>query len=187
MSDDLADEKPVRVIDSRSVYENSWIGVTESHVVHPSGAQGIYGVVHFKNRAVGVIPYADGQIWLVGQHRFPLGAYSWEIPEGGSPFDEDLEIGARRELREETGLDAERFELIVRMHLSNSVTDEYGVVYLARGLSHGSAAPEETERLSVRRLALVEAYDWVERGVITDSLSVAGILRLMLLEREGRL
>jgi ADP-ribose pyrophosphatase len=164
-----------------------WIAVTESRVIHPSGAAGIYGTVHFKNRAVGVIPYEAGDIWLVGQHRFPLRAYSWEIPEGGVPFDEDLEQGARRELAEETGLVALRLDLIVRMHLSNSVSDEFGVVYLARELTPGRAAPEETETLAVRRIPLSEAYRMVEEGTITDSLSVAGILRLKLMSYEGKL
>ncbi len=123
MSNDSEYHQRIRVLDTRPVYENAWIGVSESRVIHASGVAGIYGVVHFKNRAVGVIPYEAGDIWLVGQHRFPLGTYSWEIPKGGSPLGDDLERDALRELKEETGMGAERLELIVRMHLSNSVSD----------------------------------------------------------------
>jgi 8-oxo-dGTP pyrophosphatase MutT (NUDIX family) len=181
------EENPFQVRSKRDVYENAWIRVTENEVIRPDGKPGVYGVVHFKNRAVGVIAYEDGKLWLVGQHRFPLDLYSWEIPEGGSPEGETLEETARRELAEETGLRARRLERIVELHLSNSVTDEYGVVFLARDLTPGEARPEGTERLSLAEVTLEEAYRRVTEGEITDSLSVAGILRLRLLQLEGRL
>jgi len=177
-------ENPFTMLSARQVYENPWISVVEHQVLSPGGTPGIYGVVKFKNRAVGVIPYHEGKIWLVGQYRVPLGIYSWEIPEGGSPPGEDLIEGARRELREETGLEAHTIEPLLEMHLSNSVSDEWGIVYVARGISPGPAAPEDTEQLVVRTVALEEAYQMVCAGTITDSLSVAGILRLVLLERE---
>lgn len=182
----MADEarNPFTMLSARQVYDNPWISVVEHQVISPAGRPGIYGVVKFKNQAVGVIPYQDGKIWLVGQYRVPLGAYSWEIPEGGAPHGEDPMEGARRELREETGLEAASFEPLVRIHLSNSVSDEWGIVYLARGLSPGPAEPEHTEELVVRTVPLDEAYRMVCAGEITDSLSVAGILRLVLLERE---
>src|SRR4051794_30317913 len=178
---------PFTMLSARAVYDNRWISVVEHQVLTPRGTPGIYGVVKFKNRAVGVIPYHQGKIWLVGQYRVPLGSYSWEIPEGGCPAGEDLIEGARRELREETGLEARTIEPLVQMHLSNSVSDEWGIVYLARGITAGAAAPEETEELSVRVVPLSDAYQMVCAGTITDSLSVAGILRLVLLEREGKL
>lgn len=178
---------PFHVRGSRQIYSNPWILVTEHDILNAHGRPGIYGTVSFKNRAVGVVPYENGRIWLVGQWRFPLGFYSWEIPEGGSPKDEDLIETARRELREETGLTARSIELILEMHLSNSVSDEYAAIYLARGLAKGEAAPEETEQLRMHTVTLEEAYDLVSRGVITDSLSVGAILKLMLLRHEGRL
>lgn len=178
---------PFTMLSARQVYDNPWITVVEHQVLSPRGRPGIYGVVKFKNQAVGVIPYDGGKIWLVGQYRVPLGAYSWEIPEGGSPHGEDPVEGARRELREETGLEARTLEPIVEMHLSNSVSDEWGVVYLARGITAGPAQPEHTEELAIRVLPLDEAYRMVCAAEITDSLSVAGILRLVLLEREGKL
>ncbi|HEY4119145.1 MAG TPA: NUDIX hydrolase [Byssovorax sp.] len=187
MSDRDDADDPFRVTSSRDVYDNPWIHVREHLFTTPSGKEGLYGVVHFKHRAVGAIPYEDGRIWLVGQRRFTLGAYSWEIPAGGAPEGEDLVETARRELREETGLEAGSIERIVTMHMSNSVTDELGVVFVARGLTRGVASPEDTELLRVVEAPLDEAYARVERGEITDSLSVAGIVKLVLMKREGRL
>lgn len=180
-------ENPFTVLSTRTVYQNPWIGVTEHRVIKPRGGEGIYGVVHFENRAVGVVPYEAGDIWLVGQYRFPLGAYSWEIPEGGALASEDIDGCARRELTEETGLVADELTPLCTLHLSNSVTDEVGYVFLATGLRSGTASPDETEELAVRRLPLEEAYALVLRGEITDSMSIIAIFRLMLLAREGKL
>jgi 8-oxo-dGTP pyrophosphatase MutT (NUDIX family) len=160
------------------VYENPWVQVREDQVLRPDGAPGIYGVVHFKNRAVGVLPVDDeGRIWLVGQYRYPLQAYSWEIPEGGSAESESAEATAHRELREETGLSAGRLELVATSHLSNSVSDEVGYIFRATELSQGADAPEGTERLAVRRFSWTEAWSMLEQGEITDSLSVIALLR----------
>lgn len=183
----MSEENPFRTLSSRQVYDNPWIRVVDHQVLKPRGGEGVYGVVHFKNRAVGVVPYDHGKIWLVGQYRFPLGRYSWEIPEGGAPFDEPLEACAERELREETGLRAGRLAKLFSMHLSNSVTDEEAHVFLASELSQGAPAPEDTEELRVKALPLPEVMALIERGEITDSISVAAIFRVVLLEREGRL
>lgn len=180
-------KNPFSVHSSRLVYENPWILVSEHAVRKPRGGDGIYGVVHFKNRAVGIVPYEAGDIWLVGQYRFPLGAYSWEIPEGGAPLAEDLEECARRELAEETGLRAGNLRKLFSMHTSNSVTDEVAHVYLATELEPGPSEPEDTEELSVRRIPLPEAYAGVRSGEITDGISVATILRLVLMREEGSL
>ncbi len=164
-------------LSSRPVYENPWIAVREDQVLRPDGQPGIYGVVHFRNRAVGVLPVeADGSIWLVGQYRYPLGCFSWEIPEGGCPKGEEPHETARRELREETGLAAGRLELIGRSHLSNSVSDEWALVYRASELIPGPAAPEGCERLEVRRVSWEAAWQMLETGVITDSMSVIALL-----------
>jgi 8-oxo-dGTP pyrophosphatase MutT (NUDIX family) len=168
---------PWTTLSSRFVYENPWIRVREDEVIRPDGAPGIYGVVHFKNRAVGVLPVDDdGSIWLVGQYRYPLGAYSWEVPEGGSPETEAPEATARRELREETGLSAGRLELVATAHLSNSVSDEIGYVYRATELTQGADEPEGSERLLARRFPWVEAWAMLKGGEITDSLSVIALL-----------
>ena len=178
---------PWKINESKQVYDNKWIRLTEHKVLNPAGNEGIYGVVHFKNLAVGVLPLdEDHNTWLVGQYRFPLNKYCWEIPEGGSPFNEDPVKGAARELEEETGLRAATYTKIVEMHLSNSVSDELAVVYLAEGLTQHTAAPEETEQLVIRKLPFETVYEMVANGTITDSMSVAAILKvkLMLLSKE---
>jgi len=174
----MADEgNPWATVGTRQVYDNPWIGVREDAVIRPDGQPGIYGVVHFKNRAIGVLPVeSDGSIWLVGQWRYPLNQYSWEIPEGGGPLHEDPVAAARRELREETGLSAGKIEEIGRSHLSNSVSDELAIFYRATVLTPGSAEPEGTERLHVRRVEWSTAWGMLESGEITDSMTVIALL-----------
>ena len=171
-------ENPWTTTESRPVYENPWIIVREDRVIRPDGLPGIYGVVHYRNKAVGVLPVdRDGSVWLVGQHRYPLDQYSWEIPEGGGPEGEDPLETARRELEEETGLVADRVEPIGRAHLSNSVSDELAYLYRATGLTRGQSRPEGTERLQVRRFAWPEAWSMLQDGRITDAMSVIALLR----------
>ncbi len=180
-------KNPWKTISSKEEYDNPWIKVTEHKVINPSGREGIYGVIHFKNNAVGVVPYESGNIWMVGQYRFPLNTYSWEIPEGGGPMGEPTEEAARRELKEETGLEADHLAPILEMNLSNSVSDEWGIVYLATGLKIGEAAPEETEKLAVKKMTLEAVYEMVEKREIKDSLTVATIYKLMLMKIKGEL
>lgn len=166
-----------KTIHKETTYENPWIRVEHRDVITPSGNPGIYGVVRFKNKAIGIVPVDDaGFIYLVGQYRYPLEEYSWEIPEGGGPLGEDPLATARRELKEETGLTAERWRQIGRVHTSNSVTDEEGFIFLAQGLTPGDAQPEETEELVLKKVSLADAVDMVMRSEITDSISVCGIL-----------
>ncbi len=178
---------PWTTLSSRHVFENNWIKLTDHKVITPGGTNGTYGAIHFKNQAVGVVPYEDGQIWLVGQTRYVLDQYSWEIPEGGCPDGENPEDCALRELQEETGLVANDLKPILQMHLSNSVSDEWAIVYLATGLTQTEAAPEATEDISVAKVTLEEFYARVESGEITDSLSVAAAYKLMLMKAQGRL
>ena len=181
-------ENPWKILHAEEKYSNPWIGLTEYQVINPSGGKGIYGKVHFKNIAVGVVPLDEElNTWLVGQYRFALDQYSWEIPEGGSPEGTEPVASAHRELLEETGLVAASMEPILEMHLSNSVTDEYAVTYLARQLTQQTACPEETEQLVVKKLPFEEAYQMVENGLITDSMSVAAILKIKLMIADGRI
>ena len=170
-------------LNCREVYDNPWIRVTESQVLNPNGGEGIYGVVHFKNLAIGVIAVDDqNHTWLVGQDRFPFdGKYTWEIVEGGGPVDQDPVESAKRELLEEVGLKAENWKLIQEMDLSNSATTERALIYYATGITYHEAQPDETEQLQVRRIPLNEAYQMVLDGEIIDSLSVAGLLKLKLM------
>ena len=169
---------PWQTLAINQVYDNPWIQVTHRNVINPSGGAGIYGMVHFKNTAIGILPIDnEGYTWLVGQFRYPLGQYSWEIPEGGGLLTEPLLAAAQRELLEETGIRAHRWTPLLEMHLSNSVSDEFGIIYLAQELEFGTAQPEETEQLQVRRLPFAEAVELVLQGEITDSLSVAALLK----------
>jgi 8-oxo-dGTP pyrophosphatase MutT (NUDIX family) len=161
------------------VYENDWIAVKHDDVVRPDGKPGIYGVVHFKHRAIGIVPLdTQDRVLLVGQYRYPLDVYSWEIPEGGGRLDEDPLEAARRELREETGLTARRWTRLGTAHLSNCVSDEEGIYYLAEQLEQGEAEPEGTEELALRWVSFSEALRMVRDGEITDSLSVIALLKL---------
>lgn len=181
-------ENPWTIQQSKEIYQNNWIQVTEFQVLNPANNPGIYGKVHFKNLAIGIIALDEEKnTYLVGQYRFPLNQYSWEIPEGGSPLEEDPLEGAKRELLEETGLVAHEWKQIQTMHLSNSVSDEYGIIYLAQQLEQHTACPEETEQLVIKKLPFNEVYEMVENGTITDSLSVAGILKVKLMLLDGRI
>ncbi len=181
----MSDINPWQTLSSQKIYDNPWIGITEHQVINPSGGNGIYGEVHFKNFAIGIIAIdTDDQIFMVGQYRFPLKQYSWELPEGGGPLNEDPLDSAKRELLEETGLVAKEWKEVLRMHLSNSVSDELGILYLANNFEQFAPQPEETEQLEVKKLPFEDAYQMVIKGEITDSLTVAGVLRVKLL-REG--
>ena len=172
----------------KQIYSNPWIAVTEYDVINPSGSKGIYGKVHFKNLAVGVMVLDEFKnTYLVGQYRFALNAYSWEIPEGGADLLDDPLDEAKRELLEETGLKATDWMPLLQMHLSNSVSDELAIIYLATGLTQHASKPEETEQLVVKKLPFEEALEMVENGTITDAISVAAILKLKLLLVKGAL
>jgi ADP-ribose pyrophosphatase len=179
-------KNPWQTLSSEEKYNNNWIKVTEHQVINPSGGNGIYGEVHFKNVAVGILPLdQDHNTWLVGQYRYPLKAYSWEIPEGGAPLGTAPELSAKRELVEETGLIANKLTEIQRMHLSNSVSDELAIIYLAQDLEQGEAEPEETEDLQLIKVPFAKAFEMVMNGEITDSMSVAAILKAHILLKEG--
>lgn len=162
----------------RVVYDNPWLSLTEHQAVAPTGRRAVYGLVGFKNRAIAILPlHSDGTVTLVGQNRFPFRDYSWEIPEGGAPLDEDPLDGAKRELSEETGLTAGDWRQILTLQLSNSVTDELAYGYLALDLSAGDAAPDETEDIAIARVPYREALALAVGGQIQDSLTVAMLLR----------
>lgn len=165
----------------RVAYENAWITVWHDEVSRPDGSPGIYGVVHFGNLAAGVVAFdGDDRIALVGQHRYTLDRESWEIPEGGVPPGETALQGIQRELLEETGVEAGEWRELGRLDLSNSVTDEEAVLFVAHDLRYGPAAPEPTESLSLRWVPFDEAVAMTRDGRITDAISVAAILRVAL-------
>jgi 8-oxo-dGTP pyrophosphatase MutT (NUDIX family) len=179
---------PWSILAAREVYNNRWIRVTHQDVITPSGAPGIYGTIHYKSRALGIVAVdAERHTYLVGQYRFALDAYSWEIPEGGGPLDVDFLESAKRELREETGLSARRWHKLFETDLSNSVNDESAIAFLACGLEQGEAAPDSTEELVVRRVPLAEAFRMVEAGEIRDAISIMSLQAVEWLALTGRL
>lgn len=171
---------PWKKLSARPVYDNPWINVEEHQVLNPAGKPGIYGRVHFKNKAIGIIPINENnETWLVGQYRYTLDVWSWEIPEGGGALDTDPLISAKRELKEETGLEASKWTRLGRAHLSNSVSDEEGILFVAENLTQGKFAREETEAdMKIKKIHLKDAVDMVVKGEITDSLSVIGLLMI---------
>ena len=176
---------PWRRRSRRIAYENPWIEVLHDEVDRPDGSPGIYGVVHFRSSAVGVVAVDDeGRILLVGQHRYTLDAYSWEIPEGGVAEGEPAIDGARRELAEETGFAADGWRELCRFSLSNSITDERGVVFLATGLRAGVAAPEPTEDLALRWARPEDVLAEIRSGGIHDIITIAGVTTYALEYRE---
>lgn len=173
-------DNPWKTLQSKKIYDNAWISLQEDQIINPAGKPGIYGKVCFKTQAVGIIPVDDeNNTWLVGQFRYTLNEWSWEIPMGGSPLGEDCRQTALRELEEETGLIAQNIQQILRLHTSNSITDEQGYVFLARNLKQGQQQLEDTEQgLQVKKLPLTDAITMAKDGRITDAISVAGLLLL---------
>jgi 8-oxo-dGTP pyrophosphatase MutT (NUDIX family) len=172
----------------RALYDNPWLGVREYDAVAPTGKPANYGVVTFKNLAIAILPlHDDGTVTLVGQNRFVFGDYSWEIPEGGGALGTDPLDGAKRELREETGLEAREWRQILRLQMSNSVTDERAFGFLATGLSQSDTAPDETEDLAIVRVPFTQVLDAAVSGHIEDALTVAMLLRLHHMASRGEL
>lgn len=179
---------PWTTLKSKTVFENPWLKVVDHEVLNPQKLPAKYGVVEFKNTAIGIIALdKDQRIYLVGQWRYPLGFYSWEIPEGGGRKDFDPLDEAKRELKEETGLTAKTWLELQTLYLSNSTTDEKAIIYLATDLTEGEAEPEDTEILNVQKVSLKEAYRMIECAEITDAISVAAIQRVMIHQLQGNL
>lgn len=183
-----SEESPWKITSEKTQYDNPWIKVTEFQVLNPSGNPGIYGKVHFKNKAIGVVALDKNQhIYLVGQYRFPLNEYSWELPEGGGPLESSPLDSAKRELLEETGLKAEKWTEIQRMYLSNSVCDEEAIIFLAQNLQQFEAEPEETEQLIIKKMPFAEVYQMVCRGEIKDAITIAAVLKVHILLLENQI
>jgi 8-oxo-dGTP pyrophosphatase MutT (NUDIX family) len=179
---------PWRTLSIEERYATPWISVSHHEVIDPSGGRGIYGVIHFKNVAVGIIPLdAELNTWIVGQYRYPIKAYSWEIPEGGGRRDVPPIDSAKRELREEVGIEATRWTEVLRMDLSNSASDEEAIIFVAQDLSFHAPEPEATEELAMRKIPFHELFQAVMRGEMRDSLTVAAVLKVQRMLDEGSL
>lgn len=179
---------PWTIENKQVVFENPWLEVSDHVVRQPDGSPGEYGVVHFKNRAIGILPLDEnGHVPLVGQHRFPLDAYSWELPEGGGPIDENPLAAAKRELAEETGFIAKTWVELCGFDVSNSVTDEVAVCFIAADLTAGEIRPESSEELAHKALAFTILHDLVLKGEIRDSLTIAMVLMAQAKALQGSL
>jgi 8-oxo-dGTP pyrophosphatase MutT (NUDIX family) len=179
---------PWKTLSTDKVHESPWISVTKHEVLNPSGNPGTYSVVHFKNLAIGIIPLDKNyNTWLVGQYRFPIDQYTWEIPEGGGLIGVEPVESAKRELKEETGIIAGKWTKIQEMHLSNSASDEFCILYLAQNLEFTKAEPEDTELLEIRKVPFEALYQMVLNGEITDSLTVTAALKIKLMMIEGKI
>lgn len=169
-----------------TVFENPWMRITSHPATAPTGAPAQYVVMRPKNLAAGVLPiHADGTVTLVGQARFALANYSWEMPEGGAPYDEDPLVGAQRELAEEAGLAARTWREVLRMELSNSVTDERAICWLAWDLTEVDKAPDPTEVIALARVPFMSLVQEIDRGAIRDALTVATALRAYHMAKES--
>ncbi|MBK7753166.1 MAG: NUDIX hydrolase [Flavobacteriales bacterium] len=178
---------PWTTLSERQAYVSPWIEVGHHEVIDPGGNPGTYGVVHFKNLAIGVIPLdEEGNTWIVGQYRYPVQAYSWEIPEGGGKRDVPPLESAQRELREEAGIVAHYWTELLRMDLSNSASDEHAILYIAQDLEFHTPEPDSNEELVLRKLPFEELYRMVMQGEILDSLTVAAVLKLKLWLLDGK-
>lgn len=178
----MSDKNPWKTLSAEVRYDNPWIRVEEHKVINPAGNPGIYGTVNFKNRAVAIVPiFANGDTLLVGQFRYPLQEYHWELPMGGAPEGESNLLCAQRELKEETGFSAQNWQLFLTMHLSNSITQEQGFSYLATDLQEGDMELEETEDITMKRLPFEAVFQQVMKGEITDAMTVASVMKVRLL------
>lgn len=177
---------PWTITSERRAFDNPWISIDDHSVIHPDGTDGQYGVVRFKNLAIGILPIDhEGNVWLVGQHRFPHDRYSWELPEGGGPLSVAPLVSAKRELVEETGLVAQEWLEISSFDVSNSVTDERAVCFLAWNLEEGEAMPEPSEALQVWKVKFTALLEMVMTGEITDSLTIIMVLKAYSLALRG--
>ncbi|MEO1039232.1 MAG: NUDIX hydrolase [Pseudomonadota bacterium] len=173
---------------TRIAYENPWMQVIEHDVLRPNGEPGLYGVMHPKQLAIGVLPvFANGDVPLVGQYRFAVEAYSWELPEGGGAFDAEPLDSARRELAEETGLSAAHWLEFLRFDISNSITSERAIAYLAWGLEQGDAMPDETEALANDRKPFAKVLAMAMDGRISDGFTLAMMAKADYMLRQGQL
>ena len=180
-------KNPWKTNSRQVVYDNNWITVTHEEVTTPTGTAGIYGKVHIKNYAIGIIPIdEDGNTWLVGQYRYPLNEYSWEIPEGGGLLQNNVLEAAKRELKEEVGLVANKWTEFAITNTSNSITDEVSIIFIAQELSLTETEPDETEQLQIKKLSLVEAIEMAMSGKIKDAISLIALLKLKIMIDEGK-
>jgi 8-oxo-dGTP pyrophosphatase MutT (NUDIX family) len=173
----MSEKNPWKKLSSKVVYSNPWITVREDQVVCPDGSAGIYGVVE-ASVATGVVALTKNrEVYLVGQYRYTTDMYCWEIIEGGSKPGEVPLDAAKRELREEAGLEAKKWRTLGgELQLSNSHSSEKALLFIAEDFNEVPRAPDSTEVLQVKKVPFAECVRMVTSGEIADSLTVMGIL-----------
>ena len=187
-AENLPDTPPWRSLGDSVLVDTPWMRVTRHPAIAPTGADADYVVVRPKNVGTGVLPlHDDGTVSLVGQHRFALMRYSWEMPEGGAPEGEDPFEAVKRELAEEAGLTAQHWRAALDLDLSNSITDERAMAWVAWGLSETETAPDETEVFLTARVPFRDLMAEIARGAVRDGLTVATAYRAYHMAREGEL
>lgn len=182
------DANPWKTLTNEPIYDSPWISLTKHDVLNPNGNPGIYSVVHFKSLAIGILPLDEQyNTWIVGQYRYPIKQYSWEIPEGGGAIDIPPVESAKRELLEEAGIKAKKWTKIQEMYLSNSATDEFCILYIAQDLEFHAPEPEDDEKLEIKKIPFAQLYDMVKNNEITDCLTITTVLKTKLLMDEGKI
>ena len=165
----------------RVAYENPWVVVYHDEVTRPDGNPGIYGTVHFCNRAIGVVALdAADRVLLVGQYRYPLDVYSWEIPEGGGPIEEDPLTAARRELEEETGYRAGRVEQLIMFQPRAGTVDAEYFVYVGRDPERVGEPTEVNEAVRMEWVPLASVPGMIAAGEIWNAGSLVALLRFLM-------
>lgn len=178
-------KNPWKTLNSKQIYESPWISLQVDEVINPAGKPSTYSITKFKKLAIGVIPIdKDGNTYLVGQWRYPFNKYTWEIPEGGGSFEVEPVESAKRELLEETGITATNWEKILEMDMSNYATNEVAHIFVATNLSFQPPQPDEDEEIEVKKVPIEKVFEMVMKGELTDSLTVAGIMKWKLLQNH---
>lgn len=179
-------KNPWTILSQKEIHSTPWIKVTQFDVLNPAGTPSQYSTVNFQNLAIGILPLDENyNTWLVGQWRFPVGGYSWEMPEGGGKKNVEPLESAKRELSEETGIEAKKWTKIQEFHMSNCVSDEFAILYVAQDLSFHESHPDEDEQLLVKKVPFNDVFNMVLNGEITDSMTIIAVYKVKYLIDKG--
>jgi ADP-ribose pyrophosphatase len=172
----IAKKRTARVMRSEVLFQGRVFGLRRDRVIEPSGIEAVREIVTHPGSVVVLPVLTDGRIVLIRQYRHAAGQYLWELVAGHKEPNESFAVGARRELLEETGYTARRIRKLLEVFPSPGLLSERMVIFLAEGLTKGTARPEDDEKITQRILTLREAEKWIRAGKIRDAKSVAGIL-----------
>ena len=164
---------------SKRVYSSEWMRVRQDDVIRADGSDGVYSVVELKG-GVGVVAVNNKkEIRLVGQYRFATDTYSWEIPKGSLDKFENPEKpldAAKRELEEETGLFAKKWEELTMVHTLMGYSNDKVYLFLATDLKQNKPHPDEVEDITIKFVTIQAFKNMVKKKEITDATSIAAVL-----------